>query len=274
MKFSTIPLWTKDRPTAAVDCTHTMALPMPGTPNDNGGAAQLTLCPRSMTLEEVVEYWWRIREWKITVNILSSPGGPHDLYPRRLMDDERELIGTEQAPASGINAYDFIWHDRIAFNLDENGDWIPGGVRYINAFVGLCPPTGWNAVVTDADYGVGSAGNPDFTVLHPYGLPPSDDHPSVRLIYPTLFVAIYGYWEQGTELPISASTLPFPMPPGSTSEPYAISNQNTAIPLTMESDDINHWGVSSFHLAPHAWWPWANADGSEPTWNSGTGARL
>ena len=271
MKFATIPLWTKDRATAAVDCTHTMALPMPGISDNNGVAAQLTLCPRSMTLAEAVENWWRIRKWKMSITVTGL--GSFDLYPERQMEDERVLVGTP----GGVNQYDYGWHHREIYNLDGNGDFIPGGVRYINAYVGMCPPAGWNAVVTDAG-GTGggspSACNADFTVAHSYVLPPSDDTPDVRLIYPVFFVAIYGYWEQGTEADIVASTLPFPMPPGSTSEPYAISNLNTAIPLTMESDNNDHWGVSSFSLEPFTWWAWANPDGSDPTWNVGTGARL
>ena len=280
MKFATIPLWTKDRDTVDVDCTHTMAFPMTGISDDNGGAAPLTLCPISMTLEKAVEYWWRVRKWKMSFTVTGL--GSFELYPERQMDDERELIGTPQAPALGINAYDYGWHHREIYNLDENGDFIPGEVRYINAYVGMCPPTGWNAVVTDSG-GTGggspSAGNPDFTVLYSYGLPPSDgvrpapelpnnDHPSVRLIYPTFFVAIYGYWEQGTEADISASTVAWPMPPGSTDEPYSIPNLNNDIPITMASDNINHWGVASFRLEPFEWWPWGG------TWDANTGARL
>lgn len=274
MKFATIPLWTKDRPTAAVDCTHTMALPMPGVPDAHGGAAPLTLQPLEMTLERAVEYWWRVRKWKIHVTVSGVEGGSEgfDLYPERQMEDERELVGTPQAPELGINAYDYGWHDRIVISDT------PGSVRYINAYVGMCPPSGWNAVVADTVYGTGAAGNADFTVIHSYGLPPSDDTPDVRLIYPVFFVAIYGYWEQGSETTISASTLPFPVAPPlpniDPEEPYSITNGNTDIPISMQSENIHHWGVSSFYFEPFTWWPWANADGSEPTWNAGTGARL
>lgn len=249
MKFTTIPLWTADRPTVAVPSTSAFPFPIPGL-SAQYVYGQLTLNPLEMTLAQAVEIWWRVRLWQVTINFPLdglSPGpvtfnlersAIYPSGPNPINYDERDLIYPECS-----------WIGSIAVPTELDPD------NVISAGIYFMPREG--RIFEGQE------------VLHSYFLPESDLPPESRLMSPTLVVTYGGIYYDGN--PFAAVSLPFdyPPPPDGLDE---VVGTFAGQSLTMRH--VYLLRANSFSFTPIEWYTWAEADGSNPTWNSSNGNRI
>jgi len=253
MKVTSFPTWPATRPTVAVAAAHAMPFPMLGKA-DTLTPIQLSQIPFSIPLEQGVKWWWRVKSWLLTANF--SDIGPLEMTLEKLQypyGDERDMCLATQPGGP-----DFPSHIWIA-TYDAS---VPGYYRRMSARLEYLPPLGL------LSFGTPYA-PPDY---ESYGLEISDSSPDTRQLVPVIGLEIYtdALWEVPSA-DIFGSLMTVPQPASSFD-----SDHNGSI------DGVTwngHWAGNvpmatiTWSLVPVVWWPYANADGSNPTWDANTGAR-
>ena len=245
MKFAVLPTWTADRAPVAVAGTSTLAFPMPGK-SEEWTPVFHTFRPFGMPLTKAVEWWWRVKTWLLTAN-LSYIGPVEITLGRNSGSEEKYLCEPENYKWTGT--YDAS---------------VAPQVRVINVELVLFPPQGTYLFDTTP---------PDFDPTNEaYSLPASANAPENRTIYPTVALNIaIPMWDIGTEIVGAASSIPLVIPAG---PDYSTHNGTIdGIAWQLGWDGGVAMASITWALTPQKWYPWANADGSNPTWNANTGAR-
>lgn len=246
MKFATIPLWTRDRAIEAVDCSHVMAFPMPGKAMQPA-PIQMTKNPFIISIQTAVKWWWRVKEWILVANI--SDIGTVEITMRRGFGNgqEKQLCN----PAS------YAWSG--TYNVSE-----PGPIyKVVSARLEYLPPLG---EVSFSEPG---------TVLNawgPYQLDPDEAPLSDRLICPTIALTIFTdpMWDIGTEIVGAMKTIPQPVGLNGSAKNGTIDGVAW---YGFWEGDVS---MTTFEwtLTPISYFPWADSDGLNPTWDETTGARI
>lgn len=245
MKFATIPTWTNDRATVAVDGANTLAFPMPGK-SEAYTPVLMTPRPFGMPMTQAVEWWWRVKTWILEATFPYI--GPFEItMGRNSGSDEKNLCKPESYKWTGT--YDAT---------------VGPQVRVINVELVLFPPQGTYLFDTTP---------PDFDPTNEaYSLPASASAPENRTIYPTVaFNIAIPMWDIGVEIVGAAASIPLIIPSGLDYSEHDGTIDGIAWRLGWNG------GVAmasiTWALTPLQWFPYANGDGSSPTWDANTGAR-
>jgi hypothetical protein len=247
MKFTFLPIWTGDRATVTVGPSNTMLFPMPGKSEDYTPVL-MTLRPFGMPMTQAVEWWWRVKTWILQATF--SDIGPVEITMGRTSgSEEKQLCRPESYTWTGT--YDATSGPQV---------------RVLSAELVFLPPEG--------TYLFGTAA-PDFGPTgDPYSLPESTSIPSARTIYPTVALRIYTdpMWDIGTEITGAAASIPLIIPAGPDYSEHDGTIDGIAWRLGWDGDVA--MASITWTLTPLQWYPWADTDGSNPTWNATTGERI
>ena len=255
MKVTSFPTWPATRPTVAVAAAHAMPFPMLGRA-DTLTPIQLSNIPFSIPLEQGVKWWWRVRSWLLTANF--SDIGPLEMTLTKTeipYGDERDMCLATQP--GGPTRYTHTWGG--TYDASESGY-----VRIINATLEYLPPLG---IIS---FGIPYA-PPDYEA---YGLEISTAAPDTRQLIPVIGLTISPSPWESVGADITGSMMTVPQEPSV--PPEFGSDHNGSI------DGVTWHGrwegnvpmaTITWSLVPAVWWPYANADGSNPTWDANTGAR-
>jgi len=259
MKVTSFPLWPFTRATVPVAATNALPFPMLGKA-ETLTPIQLSQIPFSIPLEQGVKWWWRVKSWLLTANF--SDIGPFEITLTKLASpygDERDMCLAQEP--GGPARYSHVWSGTYDASLVIPPDTY---VRIMNATLEYLPPLGL------LSFGIPYA-PPDYEA---YGLEISNASPETRQLVPVIGLSISAApWESiGADINGSMMTVPnYPSVP-----PEDGSDHNGSI------DGVTWHGrwegnvpmpTITWSLVPATWWPYANADDSNPTWDANTGAR-
>ena len=246
MKVTSFPTWPADRAPVAVAGVSTLAFPMPGK-SEEWTPVFLTFRPFGMPLTKAVEWWWRVKTWLLTATFTDI--GPVEITMGRTSgSEEKQLCSPESYTWTGT--YDATVGPQI---------------RVINVELVLFPPEGTYLFDTTP---------PDFNPTNEaYSLPASADTPESRTIYPTVALNIaIPMWDIGTEIVGAATSFPIIIPAGPDYSTHDGTIDGIAWQLGWDGDVA--MASITWALTPLQWFPYANGDGSNPTWDANTGARI
>lgn len=256
MKFATVPLWPATRATVATASTPAMPFPMLGKA-DTLTPIQLSQIPFSIPLEQGVEWWWRVRSWLLTANF--SDIGPFEITLEKIASpygDERDMCLAQQP--GGPTRASHSWSG----TYDASG---PGYVRIMTAVLEYLPPLGL------LSFGIPYA-PPDYEA---YGLEVSDLPPATRQLVPVIGLAISAAPWESVGADINGGLMTVPQSPSVPPE-FGSDHNGSIDGVTWNGrwEGNVPMATITWNLVPNVWWPWANADGSNPTWNANTGEKI
>lgn len=227
-----------------------MAFPMPGQSGTVVPVA-LTQRPFTMTLENGVEWWWRVKRWRIEINL--------PILGAKTIDLERSAAVDERDRCDPAN---FTW---LGF-IDET---VGGDSRILRAELHFLPPE--DEVIQDPPSWFQSV-----TIAYPYYLEVSNASQTVRSLFPACVLIIYFdvVWTQGSDYDgafVSHTDAETASGPYDGTLVATIDGINCTMAYT---SGTNSWAGTTIAMTILEWWTWADVGGANPTWNSTTGERL
>lgn len=250
MKFATIPLLNGATGGTPSDTKPALAcFPMSGIRNETMSTVGLSPFPRAYTLEEAVELMWRIKTFTAvfhhdfcgTQTILVERQRHHVSAPL----DERQLIFGNCVWVGTI--IDSLWPEVRGITVSLKMFREPNTLPEIYF-------AGQEITENETPYYFKRDGG--------------------DLIFPAMELSVDGFWDLGSEWVISGSSAHNGDAYGGTSKhEFNASLMGIPLPFVMHIGSFGD-GDASLSVMATEWFPWANADGSDPTWDSGTGERL
>jgi hypothetical protein len=221
-----------------------LALPMPGERTSTLAPVPATVFPSTVPMEQLIKWWWRVREWKI-VATHSQWGGIVEttlsLDESHAIDEEVTMLPTYGGEWTGSFIYnDGITDNTVTFNLrilalPDNINlfqsyYMTGDFSQILPYLRLKTTMGG----TDGNMAYGDTGS--------FYEAPDSDYPSDD--------DINGEFD------------------------CLVDGVDLQMPAVITTGSGFETGVVDFVLTPSLYWQYANQNGSNPKWNSLTGALL
>ena len=263
MKFVMMPTWPLTTPAYVErgDGSTFLALPMPGQRVTELAplAGDNTIYPLVMTMEQLIKWWHRVRKWEIVAN--------HPLWPVNqivtLSLSETGSLG-EQIVMNMPNGWNNV-------TSPDPNDWFAAG-KWTGSFVWTDP----SAVEHTAYFTLSILQKPSADILSSYYLTGDFTQilPYMRLTFFTDGIGgVFAYAD---------SAAFYDTPPGDHPDiGDANGNASATIDGLAPLMTAAFFTGSGFEddpmtlaLTPSLYWAYAKPDGSDPTWNTTTGAKV